>query len=127
MKLDIFIVLSVVAVAIIIFHTLSSSSRTAEIMLFTHSSCLVGNQTETIFNSLKKDFGDKIFVRKIVVKMAEKDPKDTPEIEQLRKKYNVAGVPVLVINGKEFTKEFTKQNIKEEICKNFIIKPEACA
>jgi hypothetical protein len=88
--------------------------------------CRVSNQSNIIIKEIKQDFGDRIYLREIRVNMYSNDPPDTEEIKLLRERYKVYGVPTIIINEKEFTTQYTKDNLEEEICKNFIIKPKVC-
>jgi len=121
-KIKVGIVLTV-SLIILLFFTPCQKVR---IIYFTNSKCLLTVQTDRLIEEIKNDFGNRIYVREIVVNMYQDDPPDTEEVKQLRQEYQVFGVPVIIINGKEFTKEFTKNNLEQEICKNFIVKPEVC-
>jgi len=100
--------------------------QTVEIVYFTNPRCALTDRTDDILEEIKEDFKDRIEVREIKVNMYPEDPPDTQEIKKLREKYRVHGVPDIIINGKEFTEKFTKDNLREEVCKNFIIRPGAC-
>jgi hypothetical protein len=89
--------------------------------------CSIANQSSTIIEEIKKEFGDKINLRELRVNMYSNDPPDTEEIKILRERYRVYGVPTIIINGKEFTTQYTKDNLEKEICNNFIMKPKVCA
>jgi len=108
------------------FFLLISPFQKVEIIYFTNPSCILTNATDRIMDKINNDFGNRIQVREVKVSMYEGDPPDTDEVKELREKYEVYGVPVIIINGKEFTKEYTKNNLEQEICRNFIIKPEVC-
>lgn len=97
-----------------------------EIIYFTNPRCIMANRTDELLDEMKEDFQDRIHIRKIKVSMYPEDAPDTEEIKGLREKYKVYGVPEIIINGEEFIGKYTKDNLKEEICKNFIIGPEAC-
>jgi glutaredoxin len=109
-----------------IFLLFLSEYQTVEIIYFTNPRCVVAKKTDDLLNEAKLDFQDRIHVTKIKVNMYPEDAPDTYEVKELREEYGVYGVPEIIINGKEFTKKFTKDNLREEICKNFIIRPEAC-
>jgi hypothetical protein len=79
-----------------------------------------------MIDEAKKDFGDKIRVREIMVNMYDGDKPDTEEIKILRDKYQVYGVPEIIINGEKFAVSFTKDNLKKKICEKFIIRPWSC-
>jgi len=100
--------------------------QTIEIIYFTHPNCLLVNKTDKILSEIKEDFGDRVQIKEIKISMYPDDSPDTDEIKKLRERYQVYGVPEIIISGKEFTKEYTKYNLKEEICKNFLIKPGEC-
>ena len=109
---------------IILFLILQYQS--IEIIYFTNPKCLLINKTDKILSEIKEDFGDKVYIKDIKVSMYSDDLPDTDDIQKLRDRYEVYGVPEIIISGKEFTKEYTKYNLKEEICKKFLIKPEEC-
>ena len=117
--------LIIITVLLILFFLISPFQK-VRIIYFTNPSCVLTQETDRIMDEIKSDFGEKIRVREVKVSMYENDPPDTDEIKALREKYQVYGVPVIIINGKEYTNEYTKNNLKQEICRNFIIKPEVC-
>jgi len=121
-KIKVGIILTV-SLIILLFFTPYQKIR---IIYFTNSKCLLTVQTDRLIEEIKNDFGNRIYVREIEVSMYEDDPQNTEEVKQLRQEYQVFGVPVIIINGKEFTREFTKNNLEQEICKNFIVKSEVC-
>lgn len=97
-----------------------------EILYFRSDSCGVVGITDEIMKDLKETFGINIDVRTMNVKFSAKDPEDTDEIKALREKYNVIGLPDIIINGEKFRKSFSRDNIFNEICNNFIFKPGVC-
>lgn len=103
-----------------------SKNQIVEIIYFTNPRCIVVNNTNDILREIKEEFKDRISIREIKVSMYENDLPDTPEIKWLRDKYHVFGVPDIIINGKKYTGKFNKEDIMDEICRNFIIEPEVC-
>jgi len=97
-----------------------------EIIYFRSDNCGVVGITDEIMEDLKDMLGINIDVKTINVKFSTQDPEDTEEIKILREKYNVIGLPDIIINGEKFKESFTKDNIFDEICNNFIIKPTVC-
>ncbi|MDI6826812.1 MAG: hypothetical protein QMD36_06585 [Candidatus Aenigmarchaeota archaeon] len=112
----------VLLLAILLF----SLYQRVDIIYFTNPKCLLTKNTDRIIEEVKEDFGDKVRVREIIVNMYEDDRPDTEEIKQLREKYQVYGVPEVIIDGKKFTLNFTKYNLETKICEKFVIKPEVC-
>ncbi|MEM5793005.1 MAG: hypothetical protein QXY45_01425 [Candidatus Aenigmatarchaeota archaeon] len=113
------ITLAIIIITIFVF-TFKDKVRVVDILYFREDSCIVVNKTDKIIEEIKKDFNGYINLRII-----DRD-KTTPDEEKLIKKYNVIGVPVIIINGKEYTKEFTKDNLEREICKKLLRKPKVC-
>ena len=103
-----------------------ASKQKVDIIFFMNPGCRISNETIIVIKEIKDDFGNKINLREIRIKMYSNDPPDIEEVKNLRERYRVYGVPTIIINGKEFTKPYTKDNLEEEICKNFIIKPDVC-
>jgi hypothetical protein len=97
-----------------------------EILYFRNDKCPIAKTTDAIINQAISEFDDKISVKIINSQLYPNEPEDSEEIKQLREKYNVIGLPDIIINGKKFTKQFTKNNLFEEICNNFIVKPGVC-
>ena len=120
------IYVGIILTTLLIILFLFSKYQTIEIIYFTNSKCLITKKTDKMVNEIKKDFGDRVNITQIEISMYPDDLPDTDEIKQLREKYQVYGVPEIIINGKEFTKEYTKDNLEEEICNNLLIKPEVC-
>lgn len=108
-----------------IFFILASKQK-IDIIFFTNPACRISNETSIVVKEIKEEFGDKITLREIRINMYLNDPPDSEEIKILREKYRVYGVPTIIMNGKEFTKEYTKDNLEKEICNDFIIRPKVC-
>jgi len=83
-------------------------------------------KTDVIIDEIKDEFGDKVNVLKLSVNMYPGDVPDTDYVKQLREKYQVYGVPDIIINGQKFTNKYTRDNLEQEICKKFLIKPRMC-
>jgi arsenate reductase-like glutaredoxin family protein len=113
-------------VFLISIFLISDYQKKVEIIFFTNPNCLVSNNAEKVLEEIKNDFKNKIYIRKIVVNIYNGDEPDTEEIKILREKYQVNGVPEIIIDGKEFIQKYTKDNLVEVICQKFIIKPEVC-
>lgn len=97
-----------------------------DIIYFRNDKCILTTQSDRIIGETKEDFKNKVQIREINVNMYPEDKPDNEEIKELRDKYRVFGVPVIIINGKEFSREMIKDNLENEICNKFIIKPEVC-
>ena len=65
-------------------------------------------------------------IQKFFASMYEGDPEDSDQVKILRERYNIKGVPVIIINGKEYKNKFEWDEFKAEICKNLIIKFSVC-
>lgn len=117
----------VLLIIILSIFSILTSRQKVEIIYFMNPRCSIANQSSTIIEEIKKEFGDKINLRELRVNMYSNDPPDTEEIKILRERYRVYGVPTIIINGKEFTTQYTKDNLEKEICNNFIMKPKVCA
>lgn len=104
----------------------TSFQEKVEILYFRNDGCPIVTTTDPLINQAIDEFGDKISVRRIEAQLNPSDPEDTDEIKMLREKYDVIGLPEIVINGKKFTKSFNKTNLFTEICNNFIVKPQVC-
>jgi len=115
-----------VGVVIAVFAFLMIYTQKIDVIYFRHPTCKFVDVLDSIASELKIEFTDKINMRIINVKMEDSDPEDSAEVKRLRQTYNVVGVPVVVINGKEFTDEFTKDNLESSICSELLLKPEVC-
>ena len=102
------------------------SKQKIDIIYFTNPNCNLAYNTDNIIQDIREKFGDKVNIREIRVNMYENDPPDTDEVKILREKYEVYGVPEIIINEKEFTEQFTKYELEKAICNQFIIKPSVC-
>ena len=112
---------------IILFFTIYETRfKTIEILFFANPKCIISNRVNRTLVELKDELKEKINIEEIVVHIYSSDPEDSEEIRRLRDEYEVYGVPVVIINGKEFAQEFTKTNLKREICNNYLIKPGVC-
>jgi hypothetical protein len=108
-----------------IFFILASQQK-VDVIFFMNPGCRISNQSSIAIEEIKEEFREKVNIREIRVNMYLNDPQDSEEIKILREKYRVYGVPTIIINGKEFTAQYTKDNLEEEICKKFIIRPKVC-
>ncbi|MEM5801232.1 MAG: hypothetical protein QW350_04195 [Candidatus Aenigmatarchaeota archaeon] len=95
-------------------------NQKVEIIYFFNDGCIIVNDTNNILFLAEKEFQDKILIKKIDLF----NPKEDEKI--LIEKYNVKGVPTIIINGKEYIYDYNYTNFKFEICKNFVIKPVVC-
>jgi len=102
-------------------------TQSVDIIYFTNKKCKVAKEVDEIINSLESEFGEKVNIERIEVKIFPDDAEDSEYVSKLREKYEVYGVPVIVIEGKVFNKPYTKENLVKEICERFIFfKPRAC-
>ncbi len=97
-----------------------------ELLYFTNPKCKEVNKTDVLMERLEDIFGDKLNVKRIIVKIFTNDPEDSAYVKQLRDKYAVYGVPTLVVNGELVNKSYTEDNLIKEICNNLITKPSVC-
>jgi len=118
--------LLIIIIFLILLSTFSSNNKKIEIIYFRNDNCRLIANTDDIINEAIETFEERIDVIVINAKLIETDPDDLEEVKMLREKYNVIGLPDIIIDGKKFTKKFTKDNIFNEICNNFIIKPGVC-
>ena len=119
-----FLILAVLITGLLIYF--KYRDQKVQIIYFTNEKCIVNYLTDKLVEQAKVDFGNRINARTVVVSLYSGDPPDSPEVKQLREKYQVYGAPMIIINEKEFKKEYKYDPFKTEICKNFIIKPLVC-
>ena len=119
------VVLVLILLSIMVF-LINSTVPIVEIIYFRNPACRSSNNVDTIIDQIQIDFGEKVIVRPVKIHMYENDKNDTQEILELREKYNIIGVPTIIINGKEYTKEFTKEKLEKEICKKILFRAEVC-
>jgi thiol-disulfide isomerase/thioredoxin len=120
-----FLMITLVVLFLILLSFFKKSER-VEILYFRNDKCPIAKATDAIINQAISEFDDKISVKIFNSQLYPNEPEDSEEIKRLREKYNVIGLPDIIINGKKFTKPFTKNNLFEEICNNFVVKPEVC-
>jgi thiol-disulfide isomerase/thioredoxin len=118
-------ILLVVSFLLFLSHFQKEGEK-VEILYFRSDKCPIAKTTDAIISQAISEFNDKINVKIINSQLYPEEPEDSEEVKQLREKYNVIGLPEIIINGKKFKKQFTKNNLFEEICNNFIVKPEGC-
>lgn len=116
----------VIIIILILFFLLTNLSKKIEILYFRNDNCGLIDDTDNIMEDVEELFGSYIYLNTLNSKLIETDPEDSEEIGNLREKYDVIGLPDIVINGKKMKISFTRQNIFNEICNNFIIKPGEC-
>ena len=120
-----FVAIILILFTIIVF-VIRSTVSVVEIIYFRNLACRSSNNVDIIINQIQIDFREKVIVKPVKIQMYENDENDTQEISELREKYNIIGVPTIIINGKEYTKEFTKDKLEKEICKKILFQSEVC-
>lgn len=125
-RIGFFLALIIPALTILYVSSLLLSPQKVEILYFRNDECPIVKSTDVLINQAIDEFGDRISVRTINAQLYTNEPEDSEEIKRLRERYNVIGLPDIIINGKKLTKKFDRNNLFSEICNNFIVKPEAC-
>lgn len=97
------------------------SRRTVEVIYFASEECKLTGSSDEIIEDVKRTFGDKVEVREFMINL-EFPEEDSYEVRILREEYSVYGVPTIIVNGKESNLD----DVKINICRNFIIKPGGC-
>lgn len=105
------------------FLTLRNKSMTVNVVYFRKSSCIIINHTDRIIEDIEDKFRSELEIKTIDL---DHEENLTDYENNLLKKYQVIGIPVIIINGKEYRGEFTKEEIEKGICRRFLINPEAC-
>ncbi len=113
-----------VVIALLVFF--NYKDQKIEIIYFTNEKCIVNYLTDKFVEDAKNDFGDRVEIKKFCVNLYENDPPDSKEVKELREKYQVFGAPVIIINEKEYKKEYKYETFKDEICNSFVVKPLVC-
>ena len=121
-KAGIGLVVIILIAATLLVISLRGKTRIVEIIYFKGSSCIVVNATDQIIDGIRTSFKDKVSIRTINIG----DESLSAQDKQLIEKHQVIGVPEIIVNGKEYADEFTKEGLEREICRRFLIKPEAC-
>lgn len=117
-----FIILILIILTLLVVN-FKDKTMQVKIIYFRRTSCVIIDNTDRIIEGIKNKLGDKVKVRIIDL---DDEENLSEEDRKLRDKYEVVGVPEIIINGKEYTKEFTKDKLEKEICSKFLIKPEGC-
>ena len=123
-KIEIGLILVIAVVGTVFIF--KSIPRKVEILYFYNPKCRAGEITNDLIEKTEDYFVDKVSIQKFFVNMYENDPEDSEQVKILREEYNIKGVPVIIINGKEFKKKFEWKELKGEICRNIIIKLSVC-
>ena len=84
-----------------------------EVLYIKKDGCRPSEKLEMIIDNITKNIG-RIKYNKIEFN------------NELKTKYNIHGIPVIIINGRVMEKNYTEENIKKEICKHFILSPMGC-
>jgi glutaredoxin len=116
-------ILAIILVALtVVVINYQGKSRIVNLIYFRRESCIIVKSTDRIMKELEENFGEDLKIRTIDLD----DEKLSNNDKRLIQEHDIIGVPVILINGKEYTEEFTKDEIEKSICKNFLIKPEEC-
>ncbi|MFH8080293.1 MAG: thioredoxin family protein [Candidatus Aenigmatarchaeota archaeon] len=92
-----------------------------EITYFYSEGCELVKETNLIVDKIEHEFKDRVIVKKINAF----SPKDDEE-RKIVEKFNVKGVPTILINGREYHDPFNYTEMEKNICKQFLIKPKTC-
>jgi hypothetical protein len=96
------------------------NGQRSEILYFYNKGCLISNKTDIFIENIQLELGAKVKITKI-------DPFDPKNQDnELVKKFNVKGVPTIVINGKIYSHDYNYTLFKNEVCRYFVLKPEKC-
>jgi len=112
--------LSILTIVIVNYR---EKTNFVKIIYFRRTSCIIVNKTDQIIAEIENKLGNKIEVKTVNL---DNEENLTEEEKQLKEEHQIIGVPEIIINGKEYTKEFTKEELGKEICNKFLIKPEGC-
>ncbi|MCX8178622.1 MAG: DsbA family protein [Candidatus Aenigmarchaeota archaeon] len=116
MKSYAFAISAIFLLSFIIFY-----NQKVEIIYFFNKGCFISNMTDVIMNEIEMDMGKSVHV----IYADGFSPRSEFE-SMLVQKYNINSVPVIIIDGKIFSGEFTYESLKTDICKRFVIKPKGC-
>lgn len=119
------ITILIIVLSIFLF-VIYAKFQKVSIIYFTNPNCRLTENTDSILQDIKLEFNNRIIIKEIKIHIYDQDEEDTEEIARLREKYQVFGAPEIIINGKKFKQGFSKENIKQSVCKEFILKPEVC-
>jgi len=116
-------IVAIILVALtVIAINYQGKSRIVGLVYFRRESCIIVERTDRILKELEEEFKEKVKIT--IIDLDEKNLSD--EKSNLIKKQEIIRVPVIIINKKEYTGEFTKSEIENSICQSFLIKPEEC-
>jgi len=108
--------IGLVALALVFLTILAinfrDKSKTVEVIYFRRSSCAIVNSADDVIHGIKGNLGDRMELTTIDM---DEEKNFTEYQKKLVEKYEVIGVPEIIINGKEYAKEFTKDEIEKEI------------
>lgn len=113
-------------VILLLYFFLSEFSKPVKIFYFYNNKCIVANITDKIVSKAKEIFKNKVEITYFEVNMFLGDKPENNETTRLKEKYNVQGVPVLIINEKEYMGAYEFDKVIKEICNNFLVWPKEC-
>lgn len=116
----------VILAIIILYFIISEFSGPVEILYFYNEKCIVSNIVDEIMNKTKDTFKNKVEIKYFEVSIFSGDNPEDNETTILKKKYNIQGTPVLIINEKEYNKAYEFKKISKEICDSFLVWPKEC-
>jgi hypothetical protein len=125
-KMILLLALIVLTSAVLLAQYYQTSEEKVDILYFRNDRCTLIRNTDNMIAEAEKRFGYRVNITTMNVSLYPDDPKDSEEVRQLREKYNVIGLPEIVINGQKMTTEFTGTNLFSEICNNLRTKPLVC-
>lgn len=125
-KKFILLLAAIVIIAVGLLVYVRYKDQKIKIIYFTNEKCIVNYLTDRMVENAGQDFGSRVEIETVTVSLYAGDPPDPPEVKEMRDKYNVFGAPLIIINEKEYKREYSYDAFKGEICKNFIVKPSVC-
>ena len=113
----ILLILSTVIILIVLHYYYNQKVK---IIYFYDRTCVISNITEGLINNTRSDFGKRVEI----IEIDAFKPKQNEA--KLVEKFNVKGVPLIIIDGRVYPYEYNYTLFKIEVCKRFVFKPKEC-
>lgn len=83
----------------------------------------MSNEQKEILTQLKFE---RITIKEVRIKIYPEDPEDLGWVKELRKRYDIRGAPVLLIDNQTVRGLKRRETLERIICTQFLIPPREC-
>ena len=118
-KAKVLIVLLLLAAAALSAYRVAT--QRVDVIYFRSNGCIMVNRSDAVVEEVSREFGGRVSVTTVEVSLDE-DVENSEVTTRMMERYGIHGVPTILVNGVGSGVD----DVKINICRNFIIRPGAC-